>query len=79
MKWKTFVNHQALHKAQKDCSNWNNSKCLGVMFKIKKNRKTGYKYQIGQFINTTLSEKPCIAEEGCPYLDKFVLPGVVSK
>ncbi len=70
---------RACHKAQKECANWNNSKCLGVMMNIKQKRKDGYKYFIGQCINEELAEKPCIADKGCAYFENIILPGVVNK
>ena len=72
------MNRRVIHKAQKECANWNNGKCLGVMLKVKKKRVGGYKYPIGQCINVTLAEKPCVADKGCAYFESFVLPGVVS-
>jgi len=73
------VKSRATHKAQKECSNWNNSKCLGVMIKVNQKRKDGYKYLIRQCINVDLAEKSCIADKGCTYFENVILPGVVDK
>jgi hypothetical protein len=73
------VKSQATHRAQKECANWNNGKCLGAMLIINQKRKNGYKYQIGQCINVELADKLCIADKGCSYYENFILPGVVDK
>ncbi len=58
--------------AQLNCANWNTGRCIGCIFLKSKNN-------LGYFIDSKLSGKECIVEEGCDYFESVVIPGITDE
>jgi hypothetical protein len=58
--------------AQNHCANWFYPKCLGAMFYRDINN------HLRVVVDSKFAYKECVAdsEEGCPYFENVVLPGI---
>ena len=59
--------------ARRECANYHNKLCLGVMIEVKKSKK-GTK--LITWKDDDMAGGPCTVEKGCGYFDKIVTPGL---
>ncbi len=59
------------------CANWNKGNCLGVIYKVNHNIKTG-KHTLTQIISEDMANKPCLLTRNkeCSYWDAYVVPSL---
>jgi len=61
--------------ALKYCANWNKEKCLGVLFSIKRKRKSGHIYPVNMNLDEKKSGKDC-NPDNCSYFKNCVIAGI---
>ena len=59
--------------ARRECANYNNKLCLGIIMQSKKT-KEGTKLYMWK--DDDMAGKPCSVEKGCGYFDTIVTPGL---
>ncbi len=73
--YSVYINTENMIKiktiAQLNCSNWNTGNCMGCVFSRKNN-------SLSYYIDSKISGKECIAEDGCDYFESVVIPGIAD-
>ena len=64
--------------ARQYCANYDNKRCLGVMFEVKRTKdKRGLtRTSLKQWVDINKACRKCTVEEGCEYFKRIVAPAV---